>query len=147
MSRVAVLEGGQSLERQVSLRSGARVRDALERLGHDVVAIDVGPDLVERLTDAGADVAFVPGRAAYVDGRGGSEMRLNFSGSPEARIREGIRRIGNVVREQVGLYGTLTGATPVPPAPPARQDTTGLADVLPLPARRRSEGDGAAGER
>ena len=42
MSRVAVLKGGRSLERQVSLRSGARVEDALERLGHDVVAIDVG---------------------------------------------------------------------------------------------------------
>ena len=38
MSRVAVLAGGQSLERQVSLRSGARVRDALERLGHEVIA-------------------------------------------------------------------------------------------------------------
>ncbi len=37
MSRVAVLKGGRSLERQVSLRSGARVEDALERLGHDVV--------------------------------------------------------------------------------------------------------------
>ena len=59
MSRVAVLEGGQSLERQVSLRSGARVRDALERLGHDVLGIDVGPDLVQRLTEARADVAFV----------------------------------------------------------------------------------------
>jgi D-alanine-D-alanine ligase len=59
MSRVAVLEGGQSLERQVSLRSGARVRDALERLGHDVVPIDVGPDLVEQLAAARPDVAFV----------------------------------------------------------------------------------------
>ena len=34
MSRVAVLKGGGSLERQVSLRSGARVEDALQRLGH-----------------------------------------------------------------------------------------------------------------
>jgi D-alanine-D-alanine ligase len=59
MSRVAVLAGGQSLERQVSLRSGARVQDALERLGHDVIAIDVGPDLVERLGAARPDVAFV----------------------------------------------------------------------------------------
>ena len=59
MSRVAVLAGGQSLERQVSLRSGGRVRDALERLGHDVIAIDVGPDLVERLEAARPDVAFV----------------------------------------------------------------------------------------
>jgi D-alanine-D-alanine ligase len=59
MSRVAVLKGGRSLERQVSLKSGARVEDALERLGHDVVAIDVGGDLVDRLTAAGPDVAFV----------------------------------------------------------------------------------------
>jgi D-alanine-D-alanine ligase len=59
MSRVAVLAGGQSLERQVSLRSGARVREALERLGHEVVAIDAGPDLVDRLTETRPDVAFV----------------------------------------------------------------------------------------
>ena len=42
MSRVAVLAGGQSLERQVSLRSAGRVRDALEQLGHEGIAIDVG---------------------------------------------------------------------------------------------------------
>jgi D-alanine-D-alanine ligase len=59
MSRVAVLKGGRSLERGVSLRSGARVEDALERLGHDVVPIDVGHDLVTRLREAAPDVAFV----------------------------------------------------------------------------------------
>jgi hypothetical protein len=42
MNRVAVLAGGQSLERQVSLRSAGRVRDALEQLGHEGIAIDVG---------------------------------------------------------------------------------------------------------
>lgn len=59
MSRVAVLKGGGSLERQVSLRSGARVEDALKRLGHEVVAIDVGHDLVARLRRDPPDVAFV----------------------------------------------------------------------------------------
>ncbi len=59
MSRVAVLEGGRSLERQVSLKSGARVRDALERLGHDVVPIDVGHDLVERLRETRPELAFI----------------------------------------------------------------------------------------
>jgi D-alanine-D-alanine ligase len=54
-----VLKGGRSLERQVSLRSGARVEDALERLGHDVVALDVGQDLIERLREASPDVAFI----------------------------------------------------------------------------------------
>ncbi|MGH2919704.1 MAG: D-alanine--D-alanine ligase family protein [Solirubrobacteraceae bacterium] len=59
MTRVAVLKGGRSLERQVSLKSGARVQDALERNGHTVIGIDVGHDLVGRLRDAAPDVAFV----------------------------------------------------------------------------------------
>jgi 2-aminoadipate transaminase len=85
-------------------------------------------------------VAFVPGRAAYVDGRGGSAMRLNFSGVGEDDIREGIRRLGEVVREQVELYSTLTGTTfrPAPRrdpvAPPA--DAEEPAKVLPLRRKR-----------
>jgi D-alanine-D-alanine ligase len=59
VSRVAVLKGGSSLERQVSLRSGGRVEDALERRGHGVVPVDVGADLIERLREARPDVAFV----------------------------------------------------------------------------------------
>src|SRR3954463_16241616 len=55
------------------------------------------------------NVAFVPGQSAYVDGRGASSMRLNFSASGETEIREGVRRIGKIVSEQVELYGTLTG--------------------------------------
>ncbi|HEY6145857.1 MAG TPA: PLP-dependent aminotransferase family protein, partial [Solirubrobacterales bacterium] len=56
-----------------------------------------------------ADVAFVPGQAAYIDERGRNSMRLNFSGVGEDEIREGIRRIGAVVAEQVELYEALTG--------------------------------------
>jgi D-alanine-D-alanine ligase len=57
--RVAVLKGGRGLERQVSLRSGARVEDALEALGHDVIPIDVGADLVSTLKADRPEVAFV----------------------------------------------------------------------------------------
>jgi D-alanine-D-alanine ligase len=57
--KVAVLKGGRSLERGVSLRSAARVEDALERLGHEVAPVDAGRDLVKRLTEAQPDVAFV----------------------------------------------------------------------------------------
>jgi D-alanine-D-alanine ligase len=66
--RVAVLKGGRSLERQVSLRSGARVEDALVRLGHAVVPIDVGHALVDRLAQERPDVAFVA-----LHGRGGED--------------------------------------------------------------------------
>jgi D-alanine-D-alanine ligase len=66
--RIAVLKGGPSLERQVSLRSAARVEDALEDLGHEVTAIDVGADLLTRLEQSDADVAFVA-----LHGRGGED--------------------------------------------------------------------------
>jgi 2-aminoadipate transaminase len=73
-------------------------------------------DLLARALDE--HVAFVPGRAAFLDGRGGSSMRLNFSGVDENQIREGVRRLGEVVREQVALYGTLTGLQPAAPSVP-----------------------------
>jgi D-alanine-D-alanine ligase len=57
--KVAVLKGGGSLERTVSLRSGARVQHALSRLGHEVVAIDAGQDLVAQLHEYRPDAAFV----------------------------------------------------------------------------------------
>jgi D-alanine-D-alanine ligase len=59
VTRVAVLKGGRSLEREVSLRSGARVEDALKRLGHDVHGIDVDHDLVRRLRELAPDVCFL----------------------------------------------------------------------------------------
>jgi 2-aminoadipate transaminase len=89
------------------------------------------------------NVAFVPGRGAFLDGRGGSSMRLNFSGVSEAEIREGVRRIGEVITEQLELFGALTGSPP--PAPRAREAPAApdqeLADVLHLPpASRRDAG-------
>src|SRR5437763_5741217 len=88
------------------------------------------------------NVAFVPGRAAFLDGRGGTARRLDFSGVSAEDIREGAPRIGKVVREQVALYGTLTGVpaatTPGEPAPAAPDPA--LAGVLRLPARARRRG-------
>lgn len=54
-----MLKGGRSLERGVSLRSGARVEDALRRLGHEAQPIDAGGDLVKQLAAGRPDVAFV----------------------------------------------------------------------------------------
>ncbi len=81
------------------------------------------------------DVAFVPGQAAYVDeSRGRSSMRLNFSGVGDEEIREGVRRIGKTIAEQVELYGALTGKREIEPpetqSAPEKEGTT--ADVLPF---------------
>jgi 2-aminoadipate transaminase len=88
------------------------------------------------------NVAFVPGRGAFLDGRGGTSMRLNYSGVDETAIREGIRRIGKVVEEQVALYSTLTGQQPAPrratQAPAGRPDGS-AGDVVEL--RRRAGAD------
>jgi 2-aminoadipate transaminase len=105
------------------------------------------------------NVAFVPGQAAYVDGRGRGSMRLNFSASTEEQIDEGVRRIGEVVWEQVQLYETLTHAESEqgehhPAAPgrgrqrPSIPDSSGASeseeaageDAHVLPFRKRAEG-------
>jgi D-alanine-D-alanine ligase len=56
---VAVLKGGRSLERTVSLRSGAHAESALKRLGHEVVGIDVGSELVAELLECQPRAAFL----------------------------------------------------------------------------------------
>ena len=134
MSRVAVLAGGQSLERQVSLRSGARVRDALERLGHDVIAIDVGPDLVERLD----------GRAAGRRVRRAPRPRRrgrHRAGDPRAR-RRALHRVGPVRLHALHGQGAREARAPRRRAADAR-----LLRVQPdrvRVARRRAR---AAGDR
>ncbi|MEL6317562.1 MAG: D-alanine--D-alanine ligase [Pseudomonadota bacterium] len=55
--RVAVLMGGPSAEREVSLVTGAECAAAARRAGYEVTEIDAGPDLVERLRAARPDVA------------------------------------------------------------------------------------------
>ncbi len=97
-------------------------------------------DLLARALES-EGVAFVPGRSAYLDGRGASSMRLNFAGVSEENIREGVRRIGKVVREQVGLFGTLTGAEPPAHAgqSQAQAPDPGLAQVVELPQREHRQ--------
>lgn len=59
MARVAVLAGGHSMEREVSLLTGTRVRHALERLGHEVQTLDLDENTTETLAGSRPDAAFV----------------------------------------------------------------------------------------
>lgn len=70
---IAVLMGGWSAERAVSLVTGANVADALESLGHRVTRIDMGRDVAARLAEAAPDVVFnalhgTPGEDGSVQG-------------------------------------------------------------------------------
>jgi 2-aminoadipate transaminase len=112
-------------------------------------------DLLARALDE--KVAFVPGAAAYIDGRGGSSMRLNFSGVSEDQIREGVRRIGKVIASQVALYGAVSGtAAPAAARPPhvlvippelQGEPKAGLADVFELPRRPRGDREARPGQK
>lgn len=66
--RVAVLLGGCSAEREISLRSGEAVYRALVKKGREAVKIDVGPDVAEKLRAERVDVAFIA-----LHGKGGED--------------------------------------------------------------------------
>lgn len=84
--RVAVLLGGLSPEREVSLESGRNCSQALRTLGYDVVDIDVQLDVATRLAQAKVDAAFIA-----LHGRWGEDgcmqgllesLRIPYTGSP-----------------------------------------------------------------
>ena len=84
-ARIAVLKGGMSAERAVSLKSGKAVAAALRSRGWDVVEIDVQPDLPSKLLEAAPDVAWLA-----LHGRFGEDgcvqgllevMRIPYTGS------------------------------------------------------------------
>ena len=78
-----------------------------------------------------------PARPPTSTGRGRSSMRLNFSGVGEDEIREGIRRIGKAIAEQVELYGTLTGEQEL------AEDSPGCPDAKPRTCRSLRQPDPA----
>ncbi|MEL0585078.1 MAG: D-alanine--D-alanine ligase [Candidatus Thiodiazotropha sp. (ex. Lucinoma kazani)] len=66
--RVAVLMGGHSAEREISLNSGGAVLTALQGKGIEAVGVDVGDDVLEQLIDGSYDRAFI-----MLHGRGGED--------------------------------------------------------------------------
>jgi D-alanine-D-alanine ligase len=89
MTRVAVVRGGRSLEREISLRSGHHVASALRHLGHQVTEVDVDDALSSALEDV--DVAFIA-----LHGRDGEDGTIQlaceaigvpYTGSPPLTCR------------------------------------------------------------
>jgi D-alanine-D-alanine ligase len=111
VSRIAVLKGGRSLERQVSLRSGARVEDALAQLGHDVVSIDAGLDLIRRLRSAEPDAVFVAMHGR--DGEDGTVQELlEILGIPYTG--SGVLACARAVDKVLTKYLLLEAGVPTP---------------------------------
>lgn len=64
-AKVAVLMGGRSLEREVSLKSGHRVCEALAAKGYDFISFDVDEQLVDNLMAAAPDVVYIALHGKY----------------------------------------------------------------------------------
>ncbi len=69
--KIGVLLGGLSAEREISLKTGGAALRALQKLGYDAVAIDVGHDLPQQLRDATIEIAFIA-----LHGRFGEDGRV-----------------------------------------------------------------------
>ncbi len=119
---VAVLMGGWSAERPVSLMSGNGIADALERVGYKVTRIDMGRDVALRLTEAKPDVVFnalhgTPGEDGTVQGMmdlmgikythsglATSVIAIDKQLTKQALVPHGIRMPGGHVVTSESLY-------------------------------------------
>ncbi|MDZ4655127.1 MAG: D-alanine--D-alanine ligase [Coriobacteriia bacterium] len=79
--KIAVLMGGRSLEREVSLRSGQRVADALTERGYRVLSLDVTAELVSTLRSERPDAAYIALHGKYGED-GTIQEVLEFLGIP-----------------------------------------------------------------
>lgn len=111
MKRVAVLKGGRSLEREVSLRSAANVEAALRRLGHEVLSVDVDQHLVRILRTERPDAVFIA-----MHGRGGEDgtvqeileiLEIPYTGS-------GVQASERAMDKVVAKASFVTAGIPTP---------------------------------
>jgi D-alanine-D-alanine ligase len=125
---VAVVMGGWSSEREVSLVSGEGVANACESLGHRVTRIDMGNDVARRLADAAPDIVFnalhgTPGEDGTVQGmldlmglpytHSGlvtSVIAIDKELTKQALVPHGIRMPAGIIVESESLYA----ADPLP---------------------------------
>jgi D-alanine-D-alanine ligase len=143
--RVGMLMGGLSVEREVSLRSGAAIAQALRSLGYLVVDVDVQRDVGARLLEERIDVAFVALHGRY--GEDGciqgllESMHLPYTGSGVLASAVGMEK---VFSKQVFLARGI-------PTPPYRSFDTveealaGLETLpFPLPAVVKPSREGSS---
>jgi D-alanine-D-alanine ligase len=145
--RVAVLMGGWSAERDVSLTSGAGVADALETLGHEVVRIDMDREIARALAEAKPDIVFnalhgTPGEDGTVQGMMDlMGLRYTHSGltasviaidkelTKRQLVPHGIRMPGGKVVESESLYRGDPMARPYVLKPVNEGSSVGVAIV------------------
>lgn len=127
---VAVLMGGWSAERDVSLMTGADVVKALESLGHRVTAIDMGRDVAIKLAEAKPDIVFnalhgTPGEDGSVQGML-DLMGLRYTHS-------GLATSVIAIDKQLTKLLLVPGGIPMPGGRIVKSETLYAGDPLPRP--------------
>lgn len=127
---VAVLMGGWSAERDVSLTSGAGVAEACEQLGHRVTRIDMERDVAARLSQAAPDIVFnalhgTPGEDGSVQGML-DLMGLRYTHSG---LATSVIAIDKVLTKQA----LIPHGIPMPGGRIVRSETLHDGDPLPRP--------------
>lgn len=124
--RVGVFLGGESSEREVSLRTGAAAVAALRRKGYEVKEVDVRGDWLSAVRDCGVEVAFLALHGRFgEDGciQGAMELaRLPYTGSGVAASAVSMSKV---------LAKRVAAAAGVPCAPDALLDETDSAPAPP----------------
>lgn len=138
---VAVLMGGWSAEREVSLLSGAGVADALQRLGHRVTRIDMGRDVAARLSEAVPDVVFnalhgTPGEDGSVQGL----MDLMGLAYTHSGLAASVIAIDKLLTKQALVPHGL----PMPGGRVVRSEELYEADPLPRPYVLKPSNEGSS---
>jgi D-alanine-D-alanine ligase len=107
--RIAVLMGGLSAEREISLKTGQAVLSALLESGCNAVAVDAGRDLPSQLLAVGAEFAFICLHGRY--GEDGTVqgllemMQIPYTGSG---VMSSSMAIDKVVTKQILLYHEIS---------------------------------------
>jgi D-alanine-D-alanine ligase len=127
---VAVLMGGWSNERPVSLMSGNGVADALESRGHKVTRIDMGRDVAARIAEAAPDVVFnalhgTPGEDGTVQGM------LDLMGVPYTH--SGLVTSVIAIDKQLTKQRLVPAGIPMPGGHIVASETLYERDPLPRP--------------
>lgn len=130
---IGVLMGGMSSERDISLKTGAAVQNALQKKGYRTRSLDVTPQVMEHVRDQGIDVAFLALHGSFgEDGtiQGMLElMGIPYTGSGVLASALAINKVAS--KKIFSFHGLPTPAFEVLHA--EGQDAEGLAGTIRLP--------------
>ena len=139
MKKIAVLMGGKSSEREVSLVSGRNVAEALASLGkYEVVPVDLKEENLDALPD-GVDAVYIALHGGWGE-NGGVQAALNARAIPYTG--PGVHA-SQVAMDKVRTKTVLERAA-VPTAPWALADREAEASPLPLPVVVKPPRDGSS---